>query len=36
MDIGGDQEVLYLLMNPFLGYRAVRRSLDRQYIFRIQ
>lgn len=40
MDIGGDKEVSYLNlpkeMNPFLGYRAIRISLDRQHIFRTQ
>lgn len=40
MDIGGDKELSYLPlpeeMNPFLGYRAIRISLDRQDIFRTQ
>ncbi|AUJ32500.1 MAG: phosphoenolpyruvate--protein phosphotransferase [Liquorilactobacillus nagelii] len=40
MDIGGDKELPYLPlpdeMNPFLGYRAIRISLDRQDIFRTQ
>lgn len=40
MDIGGDKKLPYLPlpeeMNPFLGYRAIRISLDRQDIFRTQ
>ncbi|WP_261810650.1 phosphoenolpyruvate--protein phosphotransferase [Levilactobacillus humaensis] len=40
MDIGGDKKLPYLPlpeeMNPFLGYRAIRISLDRQEIFRTQ
>ena len=40
MDIGGDKELPYLPlpdeMNPFLGYRAIRISLDRQDLFRTQ
>jgi phosphotransferase system enzyme I (PtsI) len=40
MDIGGDKPLPYLPlpeeMNPFLGYRAIRISLDRQNIFRTQ
>lgn len=40
MDIGGDKELLYLdlpdEMNPFLGYRAIRVSLDQDEIFRTQ
>ncbi|GEK92062.1 phosphoenolpyruvate--protein phosphotransferase [Alkalibacterium kapii] len=40
MDIGGDKELPYLElpdeMNPFLGYRAIRISLDRDNIFRTQ
>ena len=40
MDIGGDKELPYLPlpeeMNPFLGYRAIRISLDRTEIFRTQ
>lgn len=40
MDIGGDKHLDYLPlpeeMNPFLGYRAIRISLDRQQIFRTQ
>ena len=40
MDIGGDKALPYLElpneMNPFLGYRAIRISLDRQTIFRTQ
>jgi phosphotransferase system enzyme I (PtsI) len=40
MDIGGDKELPYLPlpdeMNPFLGYRAIRISLDRDDIFRTQ
>lgn len=40
MDIGGDKHLDYLPlpeeMNPFLGYRAIRISLDRQEIFRTQ
>ncbi len=40
MDIGGDKELPYLElpdeMNPFLGYRAIRISLDQDTIFRTQ
>ena len=40
MDIGGDKELPYLQlpeeMNPFLGYRAIRISLDQDDIFRTQ
>lgn len=40
MDIGGDKELPYLElpkeMNPFLGYRAIRVSLDQDGIFRTQ
>ncbi|MDN6162211.1 MAG: phosphoenolpyruvate--protein phosphotransferase, partial [Atopostipes sp.] len=40
MDIGGDKELPYLElpdeMNPFLGYRAIRISLDQDHIFRTQ
>ncbi|MEK4520697.1 phosphoenolpyruvate--protein phosphotransferase [Psychrobacillus sp. FSL W7-1457] len=40
MDIGGDKGLSYLGLpkesNPFLGYRAIRISLDRQHIFRTQ
>ena len=40
MDIGGDKELPYLElpkeMNPFLGYRAIRVSLDQDNIFRTQ
>lgn len=40
MDIGGDKGLSYLGLpkegNPFLGYRAIRISLDRQDIFRTQ
>lgn len=40
MDIGGDKELPYLElpeeMNPFLGYRAIRISLDQDGIFRTQ
>ncbi len=40
MDIGGDKELPYLdlpeEMNPFLGYRAVRISLDQQDMFKTQ
>src|SRR5690554_4134336 len=40
LDIGGDKELPYLQlpeeMNPFLGYRAVRLTLDRPEIFRTQ
>ncbi|SEQ42453.1 phosphotransferase system, enzyme I, PtsI [Ignavigranum ruoffiae] len=40
MDIGGDKELPYLdlpkEMNPFLGYRAIRISLDRTEIFKTQ
>lgn len=40
MDIGGDKNLPYLKlpneMNPFMGYRAIRISLDRQDIFRTQ
>ena len=40
MDIGGDKELPYLPlpheMNPFLGYRAIRISLNEPEIFRTQ
>nr|CCC56050.1 phosphoenolpyruvate--protein phosphotransferase [Weissella thailandensis fsh4-2] len=40
MDIGGDKHLPYLPLpeedNPFLGYRAIRISLDRDDIFRTQ
>ncbi|MDV7694939.1 phosphoenolpyruvate--protein phosphotransferase [Pediococcus parvulus] len=40
MDIGGDKQLPYLPlpdeMNPFLGYRAIRISLDRTDLFRTQ
>ncbi len=40
MDIGGDKELPYLdlpdEMNPFLGYRAIRISLEEDEIFRTQ
>lgn len=40
LDIGGDKELPYLKlpeeMNPFLGYRAIRISLDRKDIFKTQ
>ncbi|HEY4399580.1 MAG TPA: phosphoenolpyruvate--protein phosphotransferase [Lactobacillaceae bacterium] len=40
MDIGGDKELSYWKLpkeeNPFLGYRAIRISLDQQDIFRTQ
>ncbi len=40
MDIGGDKSLPYLdlpkEMNPFLGYRAIRISLDRQEMFKTQ
>lgn len=40
MDIGGDKQLPYLAlpeeMNPFLGYRAIRVSLDQDHIFRTQ
>jgi phosphotransferase system enzyme I (PtsI) len=40
MDIGGDKSLPYLSipkeMNPFLGYRAIRISLDRPEIFKTQ
>ncbi|WP_283680421.1 phosphoenolpyruvate--protein phosphotransferase [Lentilactobacillus sp. Marseille-Q4993] len=39
-DIGGDKSLPYLKMpkqeNPFLGYRAIRLSLDKDEIFRTQ
>ncbi|WP_438448701.1 phosphoenolpyruvate--protein phosphotransferase [Gorillibacterium sp. sgz5001074] len=40
LDIGGDKELPYLELphelNPFLGYRAVRLTLDRPDLFRTQ
>lgn len=40
MDIGGDKQLPYLdlpeEMNPFLGYRAIRVSLDQKEMFRTQ
>lgn len=40
MDIGGDKKLPYLdlpeELNPFLGYRAIRISLDRQEMFKTQ
>ncbi|WP_408956658.1 phosphoenolpyruvate--protein phosphotransferase [Natroniella sp. ANB-PHB2] len=40
LDIGGDKELSYLdlpvEMNPFLGYRAIRISLERTDIFKTQ
>ena len=40
MDIGGDKKLPYLAlpeeMNPFLGYRAIRISLDQQEMFKTQ
>ncbi|MBP1999311.1 phosphotransferase system enzyme I (PtsI) [Paenibacillus shirakamiensis] len=40
LDIGGDKELEYLPLseedNPFLGYRAIRISLDRTDLFRTQ
>jgi phosphotransferase system enzyme I (PtsI) len=40
LDIGGDKELDYFPLpkedNPFLGYRAIRISLDRQEFFKIQ
>lgn len=40
MDIGGDKELPFLSlekeMNPFLGHRAIRISLDKEDIFRTQ
>ena len=40
MDIGGDKELPYLElpteMNPFLGYRAIRISLDQKDMFKTQ
>ncbi len=39
-DIGGDKQIDYLNMdkemNPFLGYRAIRISLDRLDLFKVQ
>lgn len=39
-DIGGDKKIDYLDLpkeeNPFLGYRAIRISLDRRSLFKIQ
>lgn len=39
-DIGGDKHIDYLNldaeMNPFLGYRAIRISLDRKELFKVQ
>lgn len=40
LDVGGDKAIPYLHMpkedNPFLGYRAIRYSLDQPEVFRIQ
>ena len=40
LDVGGDKDLPYLdlpkEMNPFLGYRAIRLSLDRVHIFKTQ
>ncbi len=40
MDVGGDKELPYLALgkeaNPFLGYRAIRISLDQPDIFKTQ
>jgi phosphotransferase system enzyme I (PtsI) len=40
LDIGGDKKLDYMPMakedNPFLGYRAIRISLDRKQLFRTQ
>ncbi len=40
LDVGGDKDIPYMNMpeemNPFLGYRAIRLSLDRPEVFEIQ
>ena len=40
LDIGGDKKLSYYNfpeeMNPFLGYRAIRLSLDQEQMFRVQ
>lgn len=40
LDIGGDKSINYIPLpeedNPFLGYRAIRISLDRQELFKTQ
>ncbi|MFF2484176.1 phosphoenolpyruvate--protein phosphotransferase [Paenibacillus sp. NPDC058071] len=40
LDIGGDKQLDYFSMqeedNPFLGYRAIRISLDRKDLFKVQ
>lgn len=40
LDVGGDKAIPYLGMepeeNPFLGHRAIRWSLDRQDLFKVQ
>ncbi|WP_020008793.1 phosphoenolpyruvate--protein phosphotransferase [Salinicoccus albus] len=40
LDVGGDKELPYLdlpeELNPFLGYRAIRMTLDNQELFRTQ
>lgn len=40
LDVGGDKDIPYLKLppeiNPFLGYRAIRLSLDKTDIFKVQ